>query len=70
MVTRRYIAPFKLKILTALYSGKYTEGQLWKLYSIAPATMNEWIRKYEHHGLTNSRVIVETRGEITGVKAL
>jgi transposase-like protein len=46
-VTRRYSEPFKLKILAELSTGKYTKSQLGKLYSIAPTTINEWIRKYE-----------------------
>jgi len=69
-VTRRYSEPFKLKILSELSTGKYTKSQLGKLYSIAPTTINEWIKKYERKDLMNTRVMVETKDEITPIKAL
>jgi len=69
-VIRRYSEPFKLKILDELSTGKYTKSQLGKLYSIAPTTINEWIRKYERKDLMNTRVKVETKDEITRIKAL
>ncbi len=69
-VTRRYSEPFKLKILAELSTGKYTKNELGKLYSIAPITINEWIKKYERKDLMNTRVKVETKDEITRIKAL
>ena len=69
-VTRRYSEPFKLKILDELSTGKYTKSQLGKLYGINPTTINEWIRKYERKDLINTRVMVETKDEITRIKAL
>jgi transposase-like protein len=69
-VIRRYSEPFKLKILAELSTGKYTKSELGKLYSIAPTTINEWIRKYERKDLINTRVKVETKDEITRIKAL
>ncbi len=69
-VIRRYSEPFKLKILSELSSGKYTKSELGKLYSIAPTTINEWIKKYERKDLMNTRVKVETIDEITRIKAL
>ena len=69
-VIRRYSEPFKLKILAELSTGKYTKSELGKLYSIAPTTINEWIRKYERKDLMNTRVKVETIDEITRIKAL
>jgi len=69
-VTRRYSEPFKLKILDELSTGKYTKSQLGKLYSIAPTTINEWIRKHERKDLMNTRVMVQTKDEITRIKAL
>ena len=69
-VTRRYSEPFKLKILDELSTGKYTKSQLGKLYGINPTTINEWIRKYERKDLMNTRVMVETKDEITRIKAL
>ncbi len=69
-VIRRYSEPFKLKILAELSTGKYTKSELGKLCSIAPTTINEWIRKYERTDLMNTRVKVETKDEITRIKAL
>jgi len=69
-VIRRYSEPFKLKILAELSTGKYTKSELGKLYSIAPTTINQWIRKYERKDLMNTRVKVETKDEITRIKAL
>jgi len=69
-VTRRYSEPFKLKILAELSTGKYNKYQLGKLYGIAPTTINEWIRKYDRKDLMNTRVKVETKDEISRIKAL
>jgi putative transposase len=69
-VIKRYSEPFKLKILAELSTGKYTKSELVKLYIIAPTTINEWIRKYEHKDLMNTKVKVETKDEITRIKAL
>ncbi len=69
-VIRRYSEPFKLKILAELSTGKYTKSELCKLYSIAPTTVNEWIREYERKDLMNTRVKVETKDEITRIKTL
>ena len=69
-VIRRYSEPFKLKILAELSTGKYTKSELCKLYSIAPTTVNEWIKKYNRKDLMNTRVKVETKDEITRIKTL
>ncbi|MFT4849528.1 MAG: transposase-like protein, partial [Sediminicola sp.] len=61
---------FKLKILSRLSTGKYAKSQLGKFYTIASTTINEWIRKYERNDLMNNRVMVETKDEITRIKAL
>ena len=59
-VIRRYSEPFKLKILDELSIGKHTKSELCKLYSIAPTTVNVWIKKYNRKDLMNTRVKVET----------
>jgi transposase-like protein len=69
-VIRRYSEPFKLKILDELTTGKLNKYQLGKLYGIAPTTINEWIRKYNRKDLMNTRIKVETKDEITRIKAL
>ncbi len=69
-VIRRYSEPFKLKILAELSTGKHTKSELCKLYSIAPTTVNEWIKKYNRKDLMNTRVKVETKDEISRIKAL
>ena len=69
-VIRRYSEPFKLKILAELTTGKHTKSELCKLYSIAPTTVNEWIKKYNRKDLMNTRVKVETKDEISRIKAL
>ncbi len=69
-VIRRYSEPFKLKILAELSIGKHTKSELSKLYSIAPTTVNVWIKKYNRKDLMNTRVKVETKDEITRIKAL
>ncbi|WNH12967.1 transposase [Thalassobellus suaedae] len=69
-VIRRYSEPFKLKILDEITTGKLNKNQLGKLYSIAPTTVNEWIRKYNRKDLMNTRVKVETKDEISRIKAL
>ena len=69
-VIRRYSEPFKLKILDELSTGKHTKSELCKLYSIAPTTVNEWIKKYNRKDLMNTRVKVETKDEIFRIIAL
>ena len=69
-VVRRYSESFKLKILDELTTGKLNKNQLGKLYSIAPTTINEWIRKYNRKDLMNTRIKVETKDEISRIKAL
>ena len=69
-VIRRYSEPFKLKILDELTTGKLNKSQLGKLYGINPTTINEWIRKYTRKDLMNTRIKVETKDEITRIKAL
>ena len=67
---RRYSEPFKLKILDELTTGKLNKSQLGKAYRINPTTINEWIRKYNRKDLMNTRIKVETKDEITRIKAL
>ena len=69
-VIRRYSEPFKLKILDELTTGKLNKNQLGKLYGINPTNINEWIRKYNRKDLMNTRIKVETKDEITRIKAL
>ena len=69
-VIRRYSEPFKLKILDELTTGKLNKPELGKLYSIAPTTINKWIRKYNRKDLMNTRIKVETKDKITRIKAL
>lgn len=69
-IIRRYSEPFKLKILDELTTGKLNKSQLGKLYGINPTTINEWIRKYNRKDLMNTRIKVETKDEITRIKAL
>jgi transposase-like protein len=69
-VTRRYSEPLKLKRIAELSTDKYTKSQLGNLYSTATTTINEWIRKYNRKDLMNTRIKVETKDEITRIKAL
>ena len=69
-VTRRYSESFKLKILSELSTGNYTKRELGRIYGIQNSTINEWIKKYDRKDLMNTRVIVETKDEISRLKAL
>lgn len=69
-VIRRYSEAFKLKILDELSTGNNTKSQLGKAYGINPTTINEWIKKYERKDLMNTRIMIETKDEITRIKAL
>ena len=69
-VTRRYSESFKLKILSELSTGNYTKRQLGRIYGIQNSTINEWIKKYDRKDLMNTRIIVETKDEISRIKAL
>ena len=69
-VTRRYSESFKLKILSELSTGKYSKRQLARIYGISSSTINEWIKKYDRKDLMNTRIVVETKDEISRLKAL
>ncbi len=69
-VTRRYSESFKLKILSELSTGKYTKRELSRIYGIHNSTINEWVLKYDRKDLMNKRVIVNTKDEISRLKAL
>jgi len=69
-ILRRYSESFKLKILTELSQGNYTKSKLGKIYGINPTTINQWIKKYDRKDLMNTRVMVESKDEISRLKAL
>ena len=69
-IIRRYSESFKLKVLTELSHGNYTKSKLAKIYGMNPSTINEWIKKYDRKDLMNSRVMIETRDEVSRLKAL
>ena len=69
-IIRRYSESFKLKILSELSTGKYTKRELGRIYSLQNSTINEWIKKYDRKDLMNTRIIVETKDEISRLKAL
>jgi transposase-like protein len=69
-VTRRYSESFKLKILAELSSGKYSKRELGRIYDVHSSSINEWIKKYDRKDLMNTRIIVETKDEISRLKAL
>jgi transposase len=69
-VIRRYSESFKLKILSELSEGKYSKRELGRIYGVHPSSINEWIKKYDRKDLMNKRIIVETKDEISRLKAL
>ena len=69
-ILRRYSESFKLKILTELSHGNYSKSKLGKIYGINPSTINQWIKKYDRKDLMNTRVMVESKDEISRLKAL
>ena len=69
-VLRRYSESFKLKILAELSTGNYTKRQLARIYGIASTTINQWIKKYDRTDLMNTRIMIETKDEISRLKAL
>ena len=69
-VTRRYSESFKLKILAELSTGKYSKRQLSRIYGIQSSTINEWVRKYDRKDLMNTRIMVQTKDEISRLKEL
>jgi len=66
----RHSESFKLKLLSELSNRNYTKSKLTKIYGINPSTIKEWIKKYVCKDLMNSRVMIETKDEISRLKAL
>lgn len=69
-VVRRFSESFKLKLLAELSTGKYSKRELSRLYGVASSTINDWIKKYDRKDLMNTRVMVETKDEISRLKEL
>ncbi|QGY47854.1 transposase [Maribellus comscasis] len=69
-ILRRYSEGFKLKILAELSTGKYSKRELGDIYGVNRTTINEWIKKYNRKDLMNTRILVETEGETSRLKAL
>jgi transposase-like protein len=69
-ILRRYSESFKLKILAELSTGKYSKRELGDIYGVNRTTINEWVKKYNRKDLMNTRILVETEGETSRLKAL
>ncbi|TDO01451.1 transposase [Sunxiuqinia elliptica] len=69
-ILRRYSEGFKLKILAELSTGKYSKRELGDIYGVNRTTINEWVKKYNRKDLMNTRILVETEGETSRLKAL
>ena len=67
---KRYSEAFKLQILSELESGKYTKGEISRLYGIGPASIYAWIKKYSKFDLLNCRINIETMDDIDKIKKL
>lgn len=66
---RHFSESFKLKVLAELSEGKYTKGQLSRLYNIGYTTINDWVHKYKREDLMNQRITVNTMDELSRLKA-
>jgi transposase-like protein len=69
-ILRRYSEGFKLKILAELSTGKYSKRELGDIYGVNRTTINEWVKKYNRKDLMNTRILVETEGETSRLRAL
>jgi len=69
-ILRRYSEGFKLKILAELSTGRYSKRELGDIYGVNRTTINEWVKKYNRKDLMNTRILVETEGETSRLKAL
>jgi transposase-like protein len=69
-ILRRYSKSLKIKILTELSHGNYTKTKLGKINGINPTTINQWIKKYDRKDLINTTVMIESKDEISRLKAL
>ena len=67
---KRYSEAFKLQILSELDSGKYTKGEIIRIYGIAPGSIYNWIKKYSKFDLLNKRIKIETMDDIDKIKKL
>ena len=66
---RHFSESFKLKVLAELSEGKYTKGELSRLYNIGYTTINDWVHKYKREDLMNQRITVNTMDELSKLKA-
>ena len=69
-VVKRYSESFKLKFISELSKGKYSKRQMSRIYGIPASTFNGWIKQYDRKDLMNTRIMIETKDEISRMKAL
>lgn len=67
---KRYSESFKLKVLQEISSGKYTKGELKRVYDLSSGTVYYWIKKYSRFDLLNRQVKIVTMNEKDKLKAL
>ena len=69
-LVKRYSESFKLKVLAELAKGNHSKRQIALTYGVQSSTINVWIKKYDRKDLMNTRITVQTKDEITRIKAL
>lgn len=67
---KNYSESFKLKVLSEIESGKYTKGEICKVYNIGSPSLYRWIKKYDKFALMNKRMRIETMDEKDKIKSL
>jgi transposase-like protein len=67
---RRYSEAFKKTIISAFESGKYSIGQIERLYGVSGQSVYNWIYKYSTFNQSGMRVVELKKSDMNKVKML
>lgn len=67
---RRYSEAFKMEFLNELAKGKISKREFCRVHGINPSTVHYWIKKHNRKELIYTKIKVESKDEISRVKAL
>ncbi len=66
-----YSEAFKLKVVSEIESGKFSRGEVRRVYEITGSnTIYRWLRRYGKASLIQKTVIVKTKNESDKIKQL
>jgi len=70
-LNKRYSSAFKQKVVSEIESGKFSVGEVNRVYEIGGGTtVYKWLRRYGKGHLINKTVLVQMKNESDRIKQL